>query len=126
MTDHAKRLGLLATGHASLAAAGAGVLLPLLPTTPFLLLALWAFARSSPQLAERLRRSRRFGPAIRDWETRGAISRRAKRRALAMMALSWLWLLFLVKQPLPLLAASLCMAAAAAFILSRPSASREP
>ena len=47
-------------------------------------------------------------------------------RALAMMALSWLWLLFLVKQPLPLLAASLCMAAAAAFILSRPSASREP
>lgn len=55
-----------------------GAALPLLPTVPFLLLAAFCFARSSPRLHDRLLAHPRFGPPIRDWRAQGAISRRAK------------------------------------------------
>ena len=66
-------LGVVATGLAI-----AGAVLPLLPTTPFLLVAAWAFMRSSPRLHARLLAHPRFGPALRDWQVSGAIARRAK------------------------------------------------
>jgi len=64
-----------------------GVILPGLPTTPFVLLAAWAAARGSQPLHDWLRRHALFGPMIRDWQAEGAVSRRAKRLALAMMLL---------------------------------------
>jgi uncharacterized membrane protein YbaN (DUF454 family) len=75
-------LGLVAVALAVL-----GALLPLLPTTPFLLVAAWAFARSSPRLEAKLLAHARFGPMIADWRRAGAIDRRAKRvSALVMVA----------------------------------------
>lgn len=50
-----------------------GVALPVLPTTPFLLLASACFARSSPRLQQRLRSSRLFGPLLADWERQRGI-----------------------------------------------------
>jgi uncharacterized membrane protein YbaN (DUF454 family) len=58
-----KLLGLFFLGLAIL-----GALLPVLPTTPFLILASYFFVRSSPALNERLLRSRLFGPMLRDWQ----------------------------------------------------------
>jgi uncharacterized protein len=55
-----------------------GVVLPGLPTTPFILLAAWAAARGSTRLHRWMRAHRLFGPMIRDWEAHGAVSRRAK------------------------------------------------
>ncbi|MEE4118829.1 MAG: YbaN family protein [Paracoccaceae bacterium] len=55
-----------------------GVFLPLLPTVPFMLLAAFCFARSSPQLHDWLLSHPVFGPPIMDWQERGAISRRGK------------------------------------------------
>ncbi len=101
-------------------------MLPLLPTTPFLLVALWVFGRSSPALAERMRASRRFGPALRAWQDAGAIAPKAKRRALTVMALGAAWLAYAVCDPLPVSAAVACMGGAAAFIVTRPAASAEP
>lgn len=79
----------------SLVLAVLGVVLPGLPTTPFVLLAAWAAARSSPRLAAWLERHRLFGPMIRDWQAGGRVSRRAKWSAtiamLACAALMW-WL----------------------------------
>ncbi len=117
----ARRFGLLALGHASLGAAALGAVLPLLPTTPFLLLAVWAYGRASPALAERLRRNRRFGPALRRWQERGEISREAKRRAFAALAAGAAITAWTVENAFALGAALACMAGAAVFIATRPS-----
>ncbi|MDQ2094304.1 YbaN family protein [Rhodalgimonas zhirmunskyi] len=69
-------LGLLCVGLGLI-----GVVLPLLPTVPFMLLAAFFFARSSERLHFWLLNHRVFGPAISDWQSRGAINPRAKRIA---------------------------------------------
>ncbi len=81
-------------GLAALGLAIAGAFLPLLPTTPFLLVAAFAFARSSPRMHDWLLNHRYFGPMIENWRQHGAISRRAKFAAagamVAAILLSWL------------------------------------
>ena len=73
-------VGLVATGLAI-----AGAVLPLLPTTPFLLVAAWAFARSSPRFEAWLLSHARFGPLIADWRREGAVGSGAKRASAAVM-----------------------------------------
>jgi uncharacterized protein len=89
----------LIAGFASLVLAGFGVVLPLLPTVPFVILAAFCFARSSPALERRLLEHRVFGSHIVRWRERGAISRKGKRAALVAFAVSIV--LALVFSPLP-------------------------
>lgn len=72
----------------------AGIVLPLLPTTPFLLLAAWAASRGSPGLVRRLYRDPRFGPLLVAWHRQRAIPVKAKTIATLLLASSWaiLWL----------------------------------
>jgi uncharacterized membrane protein YbaN (DUF454 family) len=76
----------LLLGLTSLALGIAGVVLPLLPTTPFVLLSAYCFARSSPRLHDWLISHRIFGPLILNWERHKAISPRAKVMAVLSMA----------------------------------------
>lgn len=62
------RLLFIAVGWSSVALAIAGAVLPLVPCTPFVLLAAACFARSSPRMMRRLRRSPLLGPVLRDWQ----------------------------------------------------------
>ena len=78
MTHTVVRLFWLVIGLASVGLALLGVVLPLLPTTPFLLVAAFAFARSSKRLSAWLNNHSVFGPMIHDWQAYGAIPRRAK------------------------------------------------
>src|SRR5262245_37471900 len=77
---------LLGTGFVGLGALGA--LLPVLPTTPFLLLASYCFLRSSPRLNDRLLRSRLFGPFLRDWHQHRGVRPRVKITAVTVLALA--------------------------------------
>ena len=72
--------------YASLGLGLLGIVVPGLPTVPFVLLAAYAAARGSARLRRWLVGHRRFGPMIVDWETQGAVSLRAKRLASGMMA----------------------------------------
>jgi len=71
-----------------------GAVLPLLPTVPFLLLAVFCFARSSPEWERKILEHPTWGPQIRDWQERRVIARKAKIAALATLAIavvfSWL------------------------------------
>jgi uncharacterized membrane protein YbaN (DUF454 family) len=76
----------VAGGWACLGLAFIGVLLPLVPTTPFVLLASWCFYRGSPRIHAWLHRSQWFGPTLDDWQHYGGIRRGLKHRAILMVA----------------------------------------
>jgi uncharacterized membrane protein YbaN (DUF454 family) len=74
-----------------------GVVLPILPTTPFLLVAAACFAKSSPELQRKLLANKTFGPLIHDWQKYRSIPRKAKRIALLTMILSVCWSAFMLQ-----------------------------
>lgn len=111
----------LAVGLVFMACGVIGALLPVIPTTPFLLLAAYCFARSSPRLDQWLRGHRTFGPLIANWERNGAIDRRSKTLALATMALSPIVTYTIGVPPWALVMQILVLAGAAIFVASRPS-----
>jgi uncharacterized membrane protein YbaN (DUF454 family) len=87
------RAVLIAAGWVCVALGVAGIFLPVLPTTPFLLLALWAFARSSPQFHHWLLTHRLFGPLLADWERHRVIPIRAKLLAITGMSGGMVWVI---------------------------------
>jgi len=116
----------LLLGCCALVAAVLGAVLPLVPTTPFLLVGVFAFSRSSPRLEAWLLRHRHFGPPIEAWRRHGAISRRAKVVALAtMLATPVVSLLLGVATGIILLQCAV-LAAAATFVVTRPERGPPP
>ena len=103
-----------------------GAFLPLLPTTPFLLLAIWFFARSSPKMEAWLFNHPRFGPPLRDWRDERAIPRRAKIMAVSLIAASYALMWFTAK-PSPKVAAvtAVILCCSALFVVTRNSPSRK-
>ena len=78
----------LCLGVLFVALAVLGAFLPLLPTTPFVLLASGCFVRSSPRLAAWLRRSRLCGPLLTDWEQHRGVRLHVKVTAVTMIVLA--------------------------------------
>lgn len=107
-------------GLTSVACGIAGIILPLVPTTPFLLLAAFAFARSSPRLHAWLVSHPRLGPPINDWQRHRAIRPRAKVAAVAAMVAFLTLGAALGLAPEIIAAQALVFAAVAAFVLTRP------
>lgn len=87
-----KITGLFFVGLAILGAA-----LPVLPTTPFLLVAAACFAKSSPYLYQKLMDNKVFGPLIRDWREHKAIPKKGKRIALTSMVLAVAWSCYVLR-----------------------------
>ncbi|MEO9636159.1 MAG: YbaN family protein [Parasphingorhabdus sp.] len=94
-----KRQFYLIAGLISLGLGGIGVILPLLPTVPFMILAAFCFANSSPRLEAWLVEHPVFGVHINNWRQRRAITRRGKWAATAAFAASCVIALLFVKPP---------------------------
>lgn len=121
------RLALLSLAWLMVGLGIVGIFLPLLPTTPFLLLAVWLFSRSSPRLAKWLMDHPLFGPPLRDWREGGAISRRAKISAVLLMSLALIYLWVAFEPPaIALLVVTGIMFTCGAFIVSRPEPPNKP
>ncbi|BFM51345.1 YbaN family protein [Marinomonas sp. THO17] len=81
----AKKYFYLALGWFSLITGIIGIYLPLLPTTPLVLLAAWCFSKSSERFHNWLLNHKFFGPIVRDWQSEDGIPRRSRNRAILFM-----------------------------------------
>ena len=98
-----------------------GAFLPLMPTTVFLLIAAWAFSRSSERWHRWLREHARFGETIRAWEEHHAMPRRAKRIAFAALAASYAFTAFMFGPfSWAAIIGGICIAAVALYIAHIP------
>lgn len=84
-----KRVLLIILGWICVVLATLGVVLPLLPTTPFLLLAAWCFARSSPRFHHWLLHRSWFGSYLRHWQQHRALPKGAKPKAVALILVTF-------------------------------------
>lgn len=117
-----QRSALIILGCVCVALGVAGIVLPLLPTTPFLLVALWAFARSSPALDNWLRTHKTLGPYIEDWDRYKVVPVKAKVLAVTMMSASFMWLALGTNAPVyALIITGILLASVAAWLITRPS-----
>lgn len=114
----------LALGWASVGLAIAGAALPLLPTTPFLLVAAYAFARSSKRFHTWLMEHKRFGPLIRNWHQHGAIDPWSKFWSMIAIGLTFGLSVALQLSPTVLIVQAITLSAVTYFILSRPNGPR--
>jgi uncharacterized membrane protein YbaN (DUF454 family) len=115
----------LLAGACSLLTGIVGIFLPLLPTTPFVLLAAFCFSRGSLRCETWLLQHPRFGPMVRDWRAHRAVPLRAKQLATVMMALGCAWAWWVMPPRFGWLPALAC-AAVAAWMWSLPTAARRP
>ena len=101
--------------------AAIGALVPLLPTTLFLILALACFTRGSPRLARRLLAHPRFGPPLAAWQQHRIISRRAKTLAVVGMALAVVLVALATDGWLATALVGATLLGVATYVLTRPS-----
>ena len=98
-----------------------GIFLPLLPTTPLVILAAFAFSKSSPRFERWLLEHRIFGPIIADWRENRAIAPRYKAMAVGMMGAVFVLSLVMAVPGHVLAIQGVALGLAAAFVLTRPS-----
>ncbi|MFT4014939.1 MAG: YbaN family protein [Paracoccus sp. (in: a-proteobacteria)] len=116
------RILLYLIGWLFLALGVIGAFLPVIPTVPFLLVSVWAFARSSPRLGARISRHPVFGPPLRRWRKQGIVSRRAKILATGMMTVGVASSLWLGLSPGIVALQALACGTVAIWLISRPEA----
>ena len=103
-----------------------GAFLPLVPSTVFILVAAWCFARGNPRLLRRLRRHRVFGPALKNWRAGRGLSARAKVAAVVSITLSFAFSIgFVVEPPLPRLLLALFALGLITYLLRQPTSCPE-
>ena len=111
----------LSVGLAALAIGAVGLVLPLLPTTPFRLVAAFAFTRSSERMNSWLREHQVFGPLITNWHRDGSIDQKAKRVAIIVIVATPVVTWLLDMPSWVIVCQIVVLSAVAFFILTRPS-----
>ncbi len=113
---------LIFSGLICVALGALGMILPVLPTVPFLLVALWCFARSSQRFHDWLYHHRLFGPSLQRWQQHRVIPIYAKTIALLSMIVSAAYVIGYTNTSLIIILLMLAvMIYGAYFILTKPS-----
>jgi uncharacterized membrane protein YbaN (DUF454 family) len=117
-----------AAGCLALALGIVGAFLPLLPTTPLVLLAAWCFSKGSARFERWLLAHPRFGPVVQGWRAHRVVPRRAKVLAFVMMAASSAIAWWFMPTPIGWLPGAICLAVAVwmARLPSQPPAAPQP
>lgn len=101
-----------------------GIFLPLLPTTPFLLVAAWAAPRASPALHHWLHTHPQFGPVLQAWRDEGVVPPAARVAAGIMLVLSWSVMFWLQVPTFVLGLTAVLFTGVLTFLLTRPNPHR--
>lgn len=117
----ARRSVWFVVGCAAIGVGAVGAIVPVSPTTPFVILAAFAFCKSSLRLPALLENSAMSGPIITDWKANGAIAPRYKAIALALMGAVFLLSFIMGFASLVLIIQGIAITSAAPFIVSRPN-----
>lgn len=97
-----------------------GLFLPVMPTTCFMLAAVWLASRGSPRFANWIRNHPRFGPPIQSWERERAIPKHAKIMAVVMLSISCAIIAFTVSHWVVKIGLIVGLAGLAVWIVTRP------
>ena len=126
MQAKTKRLLYMAFGWAMFILGFIGAFLPVLPTTPLMLLALWGFSNGSESVHNWLYNHPKFGPSLQQWDQHRVNPLKAKMTALIMMCISASYLIFFSSAPTIAIIISLgLMLFGILYVLSKPSTHRE-
>ncbi len=99
-----------------------GAFLPVMPTTVFLIGALFCFTQSSPRLESWLLQHPKYGPSLVAWRKHGAISKKVKCIACCSMLVSFILVCLFASMPIPAyIGIALFMGIGAYFVVTRPS-----
>ncbi len=114
------RIGVFLFGLVSVGLGIIGMFLPVMPSTVFFLIGLWAFSKSSVRFHSWLYTHPRFGQSLRDWHQHRAIPLKAKMAAVGLISLSFMVILVFVAQAWLLVLLGAILGAVVVFILTRP------
>ncbi|MET0061628.1 MAG: YbaN family protein [Candidatus Thiodiazotropha endolucinida] len=114
------RWAALILAYLFLALAVIGVILPGLPTVPFLLLAAWFAAKGSERLHRWLYAHPHFGKLLVDWEQQGAISRSSKVVAVILLIVAWVVMYLRISSPWVMAGLTALFVSIMVFLLTRP------
>lgn len=121
MSDSSGKTIFRLLAYVSAFTAAVGVVLPLLPTTPFVLLAAYFASKGSPEFAQWLEEHPKFGPAIAQWRAGRVVPVQAKILACTMMALSWAMLVVLGMSGVVLAITGVFFTGMACYLVTRPA-----
>jgi len=118
LKETSKRLFYLSFGWLMFALGFIGAFLPVLPTTPFMILALWGFSKGSDTLHNWLYNHPKYGATLRDWDQYRIIPVKAKLASVSMMTISGTYLVFFSSAPT---IGIICAIGLMTYVLTKPS-----
>ena len=116
-----KRIILISLGWLCVGLGFVGVFVPGIPTTIFLIIALWAFTKSSEKLRHWLLNHKRFGPILNNWQEHKVVPRRAKMLMVILMTLAVILFYYSLQSLILTIGLIIILVSVAIYVLSLPS-----